>query len=107
MAREADLESPLIEVSTEGTGPYRVFYTEYPKDPEAEAQGNFGTNLPYKIPNDSFFVLGDNRDNSEDSRFRGPVPRELIWGEGVIIYYSQAETPDRSIRWERIGKKVQ
>ena len=107
MAKE-DSESlnPLIEVSTEGTGPYRVFYTEHIKYPEAGAPGYFGTNDPFQIPNDSFFVLGDNRDNSEDSRYRGAVPREFIWGEGVIIYYSEAETPDKSIRWGRIFKKA-
>lgn len=105
MARE-DSDDPLIEVSTEGNGPYRVFYTEYPKHPEARAGGDFGTNQPLKIPNDSFFLLGDNRDNSEDSRYRGPVPRELIWGEGVIIYYSEAMSPPKSIRWGRMFKKV-
>ena len=97
---------PLIEISTEGKGPYRVFYAEV-RDPEYKAPGYFGTNVPFQIPKDSFFLLGDNRDNSEDSRYRGPVPRELIWGVASIIYYSEAETPDKSIRWERIGKKVQ
>jgi signal peptidase I len=106
MATDTGDLDPLIEISTEGNGPYRVYYTEHPKHPEARVQGDFGTNVPFQIPNDSFFVLGDNRDNSEDSRYRGPVPKELIWGELAIIYYSRAETPDGSIRWERIFKKV-
>lgn len=106
MATDTGDLDQLIEVSTEGNGPYRVYYTEHPKDPEAKVPGDFGTDVPFQIPNDSFFVLGDNRDNSEDSRYRGPVPRELIWGELAIIYYSRAETPDGSIRWDRVFKKV-
>ena len=62
--------------------------------------------IHFKFRMTAFLLLGDNRDNSEDSRYRGPVPRELIWGEGAIIYYSEAETPDESIRWERMFKKV-
>ena len=105
-AKDAGPDDPLVEISTEGKGPYRVFYTEPIEYPDAEARGFFATNSPFKIPNDSFFLLGDNRDNSEDSRYRGPVPREQIWGELALIYYSEAETPDGSIRWERIFKRV-
>lgn len=104
---EYDLENPLKEVSTEGNGPYRVFYTQHPKNPDSEVAGDFGTNSPFKIPPETFFLMGDNRDNSEDSRYIGPVPREVIWGRPSIIYYSEAMTPDGGIRWERIFKKVQ
>ena len=105
IAQDTGGYDPLIEISTEGKGPYRVFYADV-RDPESEAPGNFGTNQPFQIPNDNYFLLGDNRDNSLDSRFRGAVPRALIWGVATIIYYSEAETPDKSIRWERVFKKV-
>jgi len=44
--------------------------------------------LPYKVPEDCYFVMGDNRENSLDSRFWGCVPRNDILGTPVIIYMS-------------------
>ena len=43
---------------------------------------------PITVPSDSFFVMGDNRDNSEDSRYWGFVPDESIKGRPWIIYFS-------------------
>ena len=46
---------------------------------------NFG---PVKVPDNSIFVMGDNRDNSQDSRYWGYVKLEKIKGEALIIYWS-------------------
>ncbi len=67
---------------------------------------------PLVVPPDSFFVLGDNRDNSEDSRYWGFVPRSAILGKPWFVYYSFDPTaPDdlpwlEDVRWRRIGEAI-
>lgn len=55
------------------------------------------------LTGDYYFVLGDNRDDSQDSRAWGFVPRSHIEGRAALIYFSSGEG---GVRWERIGGLV-
>ena len=63
---------------------------------------NFG---PVKVPDDSLFVMGDNRDHSYDSRFWGFVKKASVKGKAASIYWSW-DKDSSSVRWNRIGSKV-
>lgn len=52
---------------------------------------------PFRVPKGDYFGMGDNRDNSLDSRFWGPIPRENIFGRPVLIYWSYKAEPNSQI----------
>lgn len=67
--------------------------------------GNSKRDGVYVIPEGQYFVMGDNRDRSKDSRYIGAIPEEYLVGEAVRIWmhFIPWETPD----WSRIGTKIQ
>jgi signal peptidase I len=71
--------------------------------PSLAAARNFG---PLTVPQDQYFMLGDNRDNSADSRFIGAVPRHLLIGRALRVLVSADILGNWMPRPERFGKPL-
>lgn len=104
----------LEELSAEGTGPYRVFYVSRKPGNDAGRSGDldggrFGVNEAFQIPGNEYYVMGDNRDDSSDSRYWGTVPGTLIFGKPTMIYWSSGrdKAGNETVRWERLFTKIE
>ena len=70
---------------------YDVYYKPGPEDDEQEYDVFQGKD-EIVVPANSYFVMGDNRNNSEDSRYWGFVPRDLVIGRAMFVYWSYDES---------------
>ncbi|MBV8858463.1 MAG: signal peptidase I [Acidobacteria bacterium] len=99
--------------------PYTVYYRNGKTCGEDRSGGSDapnGVRRPYRIPEGHYFMMGDNRENSRDSRYWGPVSRDLIVGRAMFVIWSYDEAAHQdtsglsfvrnffnNTRWGRIG----
>ena len=89
-------------------------YVRYLLPPDEDDGGDFDVRVQYgpvTVPPDHYFMMGDNRDNSQDSRYWGFLPREYIKGKALFVYFSFGEKTGLSglftgIRWNRILHQI-
>lgn len=78
------------------SGPTRFGQIDSPRD-------NYG---PITVPEGKLFMMGDNRDSSNDSRFWGFVDKSEVRGEAILIYWSWDKDKKTRVRWSRIGHLI-
>ncbi|HUF02650.1 MAG TPA: signal peptidase I [Aridibacter sp.] len=86
---DAALETREFEDREEGEK-YDVYYREEVLRGKNAMEGYdyAAEGEPFTVPEGNYFVLGDSRNSSLDSRYWGPVPRELIVGRAMLVYWS-------------------
>lgn len=118
-------KDPLEIVKSPPRNPGENYDVYYKAGSEDDSPANYpvfshaGDGREVTVPPDKYFVMGDNRDNSEDSRFWGFVPRDLVIGRAMFVYWSYDESARttegalgvivdffKNTRWSRTGTLV-
>lgn len=101
-----DFEIALYDSKLWVKNPYTKAHPGIHHDDKIINNGNYPMPLfyvnPLKVEKDRYFMMGDNRDHSNDSRFWGSVPYDNIEGTPWFVYFSIDENWE--IRWDRVGK---
>ena len=119
-ARETSQNAPLEIMNNPERKPgelYDVYYRAGAEDDDNRDYDVFDNKDEITVPADSYFVMGDNRNNSEDSRYWGFVPRDLVIGRAMFVYWSYDESAPQTgwtiigdfllnTRWSRTGTLV-
>lgn len=66
----------------------------------------FGGDFEFVVPEGQYFAMGDNRDNSRDSRAWGTVPEENLVGKAFFIWMSWDWNKDYFVSWDRLGDSI-
>jgi signal peptidase I len=80
-----------------------------PELPDFNVTRNYG---PVRVPDREYFMMGDNRDNSQDSRYWGFMPAEYVKGKALFVYFSLGDAQSglaglfSSVRWSRILHQI-
>jgi signal peptidase I len=116
-----ELETPLVGEHAPKPGPESDYTVFWRPDKMKGARRGPAEGERFIIPEGHYFAMGDNRDNSLDSRFWGYVPRHAIIGRAMFVYWSYDESAPRSnavfplnvasdflynTRWSRTGTFV-
>ncbi len=118
---DPESKKPLTPVNPDAPGRkpgevYDVYYKSGPPD-RKDAYTAFEGRDELTVPPASYFVMGDNRNDSEDSRYWGFVPRDYVIGRAMFVYWSYDESKPPSgfgiigdffvnTRWSRTGTLV-
>ena len=89
-------------------------YVHYLVPPDEDEGGDFDVRVrygPVTVPPGHYFMMGDNRDNSQDSRYWGFLPQEYVKGRALFVYFSFGEASGLSslvtgVRWNRMLHQI-
>jgi signal peptidase I len=94
------LEEPYVHYLFPDAVPGSADYTDL------DVRRKYG---PVTVPADHYFMMGDNRDNSQDSRYWGFMPRSYVKGKALFVYFSFGDATSgllNSVRWSRLFHQI-
>ena len=89
-------------------------YVQYLIPPGEEGELDLDVRVQYgpvTVPEGHYFMMGDNRDNSQDSRYWGFLPKDYVKGKALFVYFSFGEEPGLAglvsgVRWNRVFHQI-